>query len=753
MSTKAAQQKADFDQLIVYSKNGIIPSLVAESSGDAINTKTLAGIITSWNKGSEKIYGYKASEVIGKNISELTAPKHINELVDLLKKVGAGHTISHHQTQRIRKDGTFIDVSLSLSPIKDEKRKVIGVACLSRDITESKRIHDERNMFLNLSADIVCIAGVDGYFKSVNQAFEKTLGFTEKELRAKPILNFVHPDDRNSTLKEMDNISRGDVTINFVNRYRCKDGTYKMLKWKSAAIGESVYAIARDITPLKFDELSVANRELAFQDKEKGKREAELFIANKELVFQNEEKEKRANELNIANVELAFQDREKEKRADELVIANEELVFQNAEKEKRANELSIANVELAFQDKEKGKRADELIIANKELVFQNEEKEKRANELSIANVELAFQNTEKEKRANELSIANMELAFQNNEKEKRANELGIANIELAFQNEEKEKRANELSIANIELAFQNEEKEKRANELSIANIELAFQNEEKEKRANELGIANKELAFQNEEKEKRAAELIIANKELVFQNEEKEKRADELVIANKELIFQNEEKEKRAAELVIADKELDFQNKEKDKRKIENRELEAFSNSQKQASQYARSLIEASTDPLVTISPEGKITDVNEASVKVTGETREKLIGTDFSNYFTEPEKAREGYKQVFEKGLVADYPLTIHHKNGTLTDVLYNASVYKDIEGKVLGVFAAARDVTAQKILERGIAEREKELERLVELERFRKLTVGRELKMIELKKENESLREKLGITNEEFV
>ena len=172
---------------------------------------------------------------------------------------------------------------------------------------------------------------------------------------------------------------------------------------------------------------------------------------------------------------------------------------------------------------------------------------------------------------------------------------------------------------------------------------------------------------------------------------------------------------------------------------------------QKQASQYARSLIEASLDPLVTISPEGKITDVNQASEEVTRVSREKLIGTDFSNYFTEPEKARDGYKQVFNKGFVADYPLTIHHQNGKLTEVLYNASVYKDDKGSVLGVFAAARDVTAQKKLERNVADREKELERLIELERFRKLTVGRELKMIELKKENEELRGKLGIAKDE--
>src|SRR5690348_8736295 len=119
---------------------------------------------------------------------------------------------------------------------------------------------------------------------------------------------------------------------------------------------------------------------------------------------------------------------------------------------------------------------------------------------------------------------------------------------------------------------------------------------------------------------------------------------------------------------------------------------------QQQASQYARSLIEASLDPLVTISPDGTITDVNEATIKVTGVPRERLVGTDFSNYFTEPEKAREGYQQVFAQGFVTDYPLTIRHMNGRLVDVLYNASVYKDARGNVLGVFAAARDVTTQK-------------------------------------------------------
>ncbi|WP_416866212.1 MAG: ATP-binding protein [Imperialibacter sp.] len=361
--------------------------------------------------------------------------------------------------------------------------------------------------------------------------------------------------------------------------------------------------------------------------------------------------------------------------------------------QKWAIELRKANKELAFQNEEKEKRAAELVIANEELVFQNNEKEKRAAELSVANIELVFQNDEKEKRAAELGIANEELAFQNNEKEKRASELVVANEELVFLNNEKEKRAAELGIANKELAFQNDEKEKRAAELWIANEELAFQNEEKEKRAAELGIANKELAFQNNEKEKRASELLIANEELVVQNELKEKRAAEFTVANNELAYQNDERQKRAAELDIANKELAFQNDEKEKRAAELR-----------LANYARSLIEASRDPLVTISTAGKITDMNEAFASITASTREKLVGSDFGVYFTDPVKAREIYEEVFTEGFVADYPLTIIDHG--LTAVLFNGSVYKNEKGDVLGAVVVARDITEQKRIEKELIE-----------------------------------------------
>ncbi len=119
----------------------------------------------------------------------------------------------------------------------------------------------------------------------------------------------------------------------------------------------------------------------------------------------------------------------------------------------------------------------------------------------------------------------------------------------------------------------------------------------------------------------------------------------------------------------------------------------------RQEARYARSLIEASLDPMFTISPDGKITDINNASINITDVTRENMIGTDFFEYFTEPEKAREIYKQVFSEGFVADFPLTIH--DGKLTEVLFNGSVYKDEYGKVLGVVVVARDITDHKRIE----------------------------------------------------
>jgi PAS domain S-box-containing protein len=111
--------------------------------------------------------------------------------------------------------------------------------------------------------------------------------------------------------------------------------------------------------------------------------------------------------------------------------------------------------------------------------------------------------------------------------------------------------------------------------------------------------------------------------------------------------------------------------------------------------QYSISLIEASRDPLVTINTDCKITDLNAAMIKVTGISRDKILGTFFKDYFTEPTKAFEVCQEVFDKGFVADYPMVI--KDHKLTDVLFNGSTYKDDRGNILGAVIVARDITEQ--------------------------------------------------------
>lgn len=220
------------------------------------------------------------------------------------------------------------------------------------------------------SEDAYISRSLDGTIRSWNEGSEQMFGYTSKEMIGKNISLIIPPEfanDDKSNLKRIFNSER-------VDRYetiRIKKNGEKLhvsmivsdLKDKEGNI-TGFYQVVRDIT-------------------DKKKSEAELIEANKELAFQNEEKGKRAAELFIANKELAFQNTEKENRASELLIANKKLVFENEEKEKRAAELIIANKELAFQNNEKHKRAEELLIANKELDFLN--KKQQALFASIVN--------------------------------------------------------------------------------------------------------------------------------------------------------------------------------------------------------------------------------------------------------------------------------------------------------------------------------------------------------------------------------
>lgn len=134
---------------------------------------------------------------------------------------------------------------------------------------------------------------------------------------------------------------------------------------------------------------------------------------------------------------------------------------------------------------------------------------------------------------------------------------------------------------------------------------------------------------------------------------------------------------------------------------------------EKLLSKYSRGLIEASLDPLIAISIDGKITDMNEALSKITGRTREEIIGTSFFDYFTDTDKAYAVSQLVFEKEAIIDTPLTIRHARGKLTDVLFNGSIFKDDKGNIQGAVIVARDVTKQKLFEKELIEAKSNAER----------------------------------------
>lgn len=175
------------------------------------------------------------------------------------------------------------------------------------------------------------------------------------------------------------------------------------------------------------------------------------------------------------------------------------------------------------------------------------------------------------------------------------------------------------------------------------------------------------------------------------------------------------------------------------KSEINSLKIPEVETTKKQDSLFARRLIEASLDPLVTISPEGKITDMNLATVNVTGLTRNQLRGTDFFSYFTQPLKARELYQEIFAAGSITDSALTLSHKDGKQTNVLINGSVYKDSKNQVLGVVIVARDVTEQKRIEKELIEARVFAELATELAMAAKLKAE-----ISSKRANEAMKSK---------
>jgi PAS domain S-box-containing protein len=170
---------------------GLLAAIV-ESSDDAIISKTLAGVITSWNRGAERIFGYSAEEVVGKHISLLMPPERIEDLTRILERVRRGERVDHYETKRRTKDGRIIDVSLTVSPIRDADGNIIGASKVARDITEQKRAAVKRQEaefrnVLESAPDAIVIIDGQGRIVRLNRQAEAIFGYTREELLGEPV--------------------------------------------------------------------------------------------------------------------------------------------------------------------------------------------------------------------------------------------------------------------------------------------------------------------------------------------------------------------------------------------------------------------------------------------------------------------------------------------------------------------------------------------------------------------------------------
>jgi PAS domain S-box-containing protein len=275
-------------------------ALIVESSDDAIVSNSLDGIIASWNKGAERMFGYSESEMIGKKISMLTPPGHKSEVPGLVGKIKRGEHIEHFETVRRRMDGTLIDVSLSISPIKDRSGNVIGASSIKRDITKQKRAEEERSLLAAIveSSDNAIVSNtLDGIIISWNKGAEIMFGYSGSEVIGKNISILTPPGHKNEVPGIVAKIRRGEHIKCFETVRRRKDGTLIDVSVTLSPIKDRS-GIIIGASSIKVDITERKRMEEALQQKQE-----EIEVQAEELEVQNEELRANNKELKEAKIQ------------------------------------------------------------------------------------------------------------------------------------------------------------------------------------------------------------------------------------------------------------------------------------------------------------------------------------------------------------------------------------------------------------------------------------------------------------------
>ncbi|HZL05957.1 MAG TPA: PAS domain S-box protein, partial [Coriobacteriia bacterium] len=233
---------------------------IVESSDDAIIGFTPDGIVTSWNPAAEKLYGYSSQEAIGTSVLGRTPEDRIDEIKSIVANARASRYGEHHETERIRKDGTVVPVSFTISPILDEEGVPIGISTIARDATEQRRTLEiaQRIAAIVESSDDAIISGsLDGIIMSWNPAAERMLGYSSAEIVGRPASVLTPKDRAGEVAAVLEQIKAGQHVESFETKRVRKDGTVFPVSLTvspirgagGAVVGTSV--IYRDLTEQK----------------------------------------------------------------------------------------------------------------------------------------------------------------------------------------------------------------------------------------------------------------------------------------------------------------------------------------------------------------------------------------------------------------------------------------------------------------------------------------------------------------------
>jgi PAS domain S-box-containing protein len=245
----------DFDTAITSRVDDLYRKAIEDDVRDyAIFLTDPDANIINWNRGAERILGYKESEVLGKSaFIVFTAEDRAAHVPESEIETALAEGRAADERWHERRDKTRFWASGVLTAVRDESGELLGFLKVMQDMTERRRLAEERDRFFTLSMDLLCIVRLDGHFLRTNPAFEKVLGYSEDELRNHPVFDLLHPDDRAAAITEYERLRAGQPTKSLENRFRCKNGGYKWVAWSYYPVPEERigYGVGRDISDMR----------------------------------------------------------------------------------------------------------------------------------------------------------------------------------------------------------------------------------------------------------------------------------------------------------------------------------------------------------------------------------------------------------------------------------------------------------------------------------------------------------------------